>query len=1506
MNCSGFLGRAETWWKIPVLIAGLMLLVPAAFGRYGILQLRGGYLWDPVSGEYFIPRGFGYQTFNPPVGATQTFPQIEYDLTEFKRMYANSVRLEFVWNQVEAVEGQYDWSKPDFLVGLAEKLGLRLFVLIGFNYAPSWFPESWKSTRDDLATSNVVNYEHPKVRTAYSNYVYQVTRRYRDKGIIAGWIVGNEFAYFDLWDSGDIKHFLGYDDISQGSFRAYLQSAYTNDIARLNANWGSSYADFDSVVMPQPYPAFRTNTPGYFDLVQWRKHSIGEYVAVAARAARRADPNHLVSYSMVGAIFSGNDADYTAEDAKAIVARCAAAGAPLDFWSINNYPRASVGSEQRSADFGVAKYRAQSGLPVLVTETGYSSTEVYGEPERQANALPSSLWEALISGSLGVHLFTWNDRDLYRGEYKPREQGFGIVHQDRTFKDPAYANVLTTFRTMANLRLERLLPGSSDPSPDIQLFWSQYADMVWPRANQENTMIWAALKRLGYQPGLIDDEQLEAGAGMRAPALLLSRCMFMKPEHLDLLANSLVPAGIHLHANGDLPGECDAYGHRNANWAARISSLFGLNVSGAQPGLDSGVTNISYQPVSFTGRTTLGPFSPAYGDSLSTWKIWHGLTAGSGTTIATHTGSNGSQNPMPALQVKTVGSAKTAVNTFALGDTYGGATAAPVQHLWDIRSTWLQAVYRDWFGLKPAIELTGQGAAYVMPDYRPLANGSVLLLLINEDTNRASITLAATNLLERRKIENLTSGSILATNSSGAVALELAPDETIVLYAYKAQAATDPSLINSNPNKLWMTNAPMEVWPNGRTESLAVAFDVKDAEVAAFASFERVLAPNLEYARSGPLPISGRGTLTIPLTIPSPNPQDPWYISSPDGGEYVFHVWLEKNSVRLAESYLPVRLAWPLYVISAPNVVVAGGRYDVTLGWQELPSYLPEEGAALLDRANLWQLYKAGRQYYRMVLELRSAGVVVATAEFLTNQGTDQHIFTVSVPFGATGPFTWTSFLQTAPGAAVDLLDSFENRDTGEDTSFDPPFLFSPWLRYAYPEPGAPMKPDFWSSGVYSLEASDGLQSSFLMVSNPPAPGPYSGFGMYYVYSQPWALPRDVSQWTNYTFAFDFKEASGLPCVLEMQVADGAQPDNGLLHLTSNYLAPGWRTFSANLAQFPVAPWLGHFDAQNVNRLVLNVQMLQTNAVYGASIDNVRFLGPKTGTIAAMPLDLWDGFDDRAPGAGSGLLAPFVPYVYSEATTAKVLDAGIINNSGLNGGAAGRMLVTNPPNAGSWSGFGMTRSFSSAWSLPADTNAWKYYAFSFAFREASRRACGLEMQVKSDANNRIRFTRQYQPDAAGWHTIRATLNQFVPEPGTVFNPAHVESIAVNIQMQQKGVNFDGYFDNVYFDGPDQVTPSGTVYSSIQFTNGPDPNATAFQIDAIDLDAQGHVRLSWQAHSNRVYALWYAEDGALGCGCFVPLSGLTNLFLPTNGILSSVDTNVPSGQARFYRVTMQPR
>lgn len=1513
----------------------------ASWANGGFLQMRNGYFWDPLTADYFVPRGMAYQTFNPPVGADQSFAQLEYDLVEFKKMYANSVRAEMVWNEVESSQGVFNWSKPDYLVAKAEELGLKLFVLVGFNYAPQWFPEDWKALNNEGGRAVVVSYEHPQVRLAYSNFIYQVTSRYKNRAIIGGWILGNEYAYFDLFNPK--LQLLGFDSFSQASFRTYLSAFYGGSIAALNSNWGANYTSFSSITIPPIYPPDRHN-PGYHDLIQWRKKSIGDYVALGAVACQKADPNHLRTYSMVGGSFTSLDAFYPCEDAKTIVARCAAAGAPLQFWSINNYAGATIGDEFRSADFGVRKYQAQSGLPVMISETGHSSTENFpvAAAARQGKANPSQMWEALTSGAIGMHVFTWNDRDAFSGFFV-REKGFGIVNQTRIVKDPVYQNTVQAFRRMENINANNLFGGSSNAPKDIQFFWSISSDMGWNRANVENGHLWGALKRLGYQPGIIYDDDFDAGAFSNAPALLLSRCYQLSAAHLNRIVTNVIAAGIHIHANADLPGQFNAYHFTNPNWTAQMSSLFGLNVSSAVPGWDSGVTNTPFAFFSTTGASSFGGFTPGFVEPLFTWKIWHGITANSGTTLATHRGVNDSQAPLPALQIKNLGTAKTALNTFALGDldVPGGGT-----NEWNVHSYWLRTIYRDYFGVVPKFELSGPGALFVISDYRICRNGSILLSLLNEDTNNASVTVTAPSLIAGKVVENLTVGGILTTNSNGTVAVSVPSDEHVLLYAYTRNASADASLINSNQNKLWIQSAPTAVWPKGPAYDVMIGHDLVESNLNLLVTLEETRAHKI-YSQSSPSIVSGQGTRVATVLIPDADLNDINYVSTLDGGEYILRARLEKNGVRVSETVVPVRLLWGVRPMSLPATVLPNNTYQVTLQWQELPSYEPSEGPAPLSRADLWQPIFAPRQNYDVVLELRTNGVAIASSHFLTSTGTTNHQYSITVPPGVTGPFTWFAYLRPAPNSSFSIMDSFEDRTTGNDAN-----LLQPWQPYNYSESGTAQ---LFAVGV-DTQALAGARSAFFVVTNPVNRGSFSGFGLTYTFPTDWALPGDASQLTNYTFSFDFKEAALRSCILELQLNDVY---GGQIHFTNTYTPGpnGWATISASLNQFTIPPFVGFFARGKVHQIVANVQMLQTGVTYSASIDNINFRAPQAPPPATVSRDVFDSFEDRQPGVnpetGPPLTSPWIGYVYAEFNNAASL-AGGINQEASDGGQSAFQVVQNPPNPGGFSGFGMYYTFSNVFALPANRSRWTNYSFSFDFKEASSHQCILELQVKSSANAWIGFTNVYQPGPNQWSTLKRTLDQFTTNGA--FNGSHIEALVVNIQMLDKSATFLGSFDNIGFDAPETSNPPELRYGIYDSSNdslpdsdhdgipnayetgtgiyvsptntgtnpnqgdtdgdglsdrseliaGTNPNSLGdvFRIQGVQRNTNGSVALSWLARTNKIYGISYLDGDLFDGAQFGPLEGVNNFTVMTNGLFQTIDSSATGSVQRSYRISVR--
>ncbi|MFH1021171.1 MAG: beta-galactosidase [Pseudomonadota bacterium] len=761
---------------IPLLLLALCLPTTAATAG---LSIRQGYFWDTERQEVFIPHGFAYQVWNPPVFATQTLAEVDYDLEAMQQAHANSLRVELVWESVEPQEGVFRWDQADHLVKKAEELGLKLFILIGYQYPPSWFAAQHPQAmaRTAKGSSPLLNYSHPQAREAFARFIAAVCNRYKASPAVGGWILGNEFAFYDLWENAPIKSQVGYDEqVSLPSYRAFLAQTYGGSIARLNGAWGTTFRDFAEIPMARAYPEDRGDhqgirSSGYHDLIQWRKRTIADFLACGAKAAKSGAPNQLISYSIVAGIFNGLDPNFTAEDPLTITERCRAAGAPLDFMSLNLYAWALVGHELRSLDFGIAKFRDLLDIPVLITETGHSSTETLfpGAAARQTEAIVSSTWEAMLSGAMGVHLFHWSDRDNFLATPYPREAGFGVVDQERRPKPKVYEAVRSMFQHMDQLPLARFLAGSQPLEPDILVYWPNDIDLGWNRANEETASLWGGLRRLGFRPKLGRGPLAGLGKGKmetEAKSLLLPRNFQMQPDDLATLAKVL-DRGMHIHANLDLPGQFDANHRDNPGWASTMAKVFGVDVSQAKPAWDSGIRpgadwSSGYAPLLLTPEPT-GILDQTPPKTIRAWKYWQGVRPASGGTAQVWSETESGLRLSAALVTKEHSLARTALNTFGLGDFIAPAIlmnspgGAPT-FAWDTRTAWLGALYKNFFGMQPRIELTGTGAAYVLADLRRTSDGW-LLGLMNEHTEPALVSVRADWLLsEGAVVEELLSG----------------------------------------------------------------------------------------------------------------------------------------------------------------------------------------------------------------------------------------------------------------------------------------------------------------------------------------------------------------------------------------------------------------------------------------------------------------------------------------------------------------------------------------------------------------------------------------------------------------------------------------------------------------------------------------------------------------------------------------------------------------------------
>ena len=170
-------------WLLGVLTVFILavIVLPAYPAMTGFIKMQDGYFYDSGTGQPWVPHGIAYQTWNRPLGVWQTKDQIDYDLDEMKKMGANSIRVDFVWQHIEELgDNVWSWTNYDYLVSACEQRDIRMFALVGYQWPPNWFPDSYYTMHPpgldnegimhtNRWQSDIINYENPLARAQYTN-----------------------------------------------------------------------------------------------------------------------------------------------------------------------------------------------------------------------------------------------------------------------------------------------------------------------------------------------------------------------------------------------------------------------------------------------------------------------------------------------------------------------------------------------------------------------------------------------------------------------------------------------------------------------------------------------------------------------------------------------------------------------------------------------------------------------------------------------------------------------------------------------------------------------------------------------------------------------------------------------------------------------------------------------------------------------------------------------------------------------------------------------------------------------------------------------------------------------------------------------------------------------------------------------------------------------------------------------------------------------------------------
>lgn len=378
---------------------------------------------------------FGSQYYRPPFPEKATW---ESDIANMRLLGFNTVKLWAVWNYIERIPGEFDYSDLDELVEICK--ANSMYVVL--NIIPEGFPYWTQDGHDDcffctsegekLLFSGPANIpsagwpglcpDSPYVSNLIGRFIENATRHFSQFENVWSIDVWNEPHLEPMFDySGRL---LCYCSHSQTRFRNWLKERY-GTLEALNANWFRSYTDWDQVEPPR---RFGTTA----DMIDWRRfwlYNINRFLQDRVKSARAGSPSvriqtHAPFSGYMGGTNKGGLGNELGDEFLM--------SQEVDVYGLSSFPLWLMGNKHLLGHFVNAEIIADASVNVP-----FYQAEMQGGPGKKGylgGYTPSKedirMWNYNVIAAGGKGVLYWQYKPEPAGLESP---GFGLVKFDGSF-----------------------------------------------------------------------------------------------------------------------------------------------------------------------------------------------------------------------------------------------------------------------------------------------------------------------------------------------------------------------------------------------------------------------------------------------------------------------------------------------------------------------------------------------------------------------------------------------------------------------------------------------------------------------------------------------------------------------------------------------------------------------------------------------------------------------------------------------------------------------------------------------------------------------------------------------------------------------------------------------------------------------------------------------------------------------------------------------------------------
>ena len=429
------------------------------------------------------------------------FNQARKDIEKFPSYGANVIQIEIGPSDVYPKEGVVSDAavrETCAVLDRAAKAGVAVNLLISPHYLPDWMLDKYPELRKKREGFLQFCLHAPEGQAFLQKYLATILPPLRDSPALHSICLSNEPINAEEPDP-----------FAAQDWHAWLQKRH-GDIATLNGRWGTHYAGFDDVPLPNPLaggsPDVPRPSPLWSEFVRFNQEFFAGWHRMLADAIHAAAPGLPVHAKAMTWTFLNDQAARFGVDAQLF-------GAMSDINGNDSGEAYSYGHGDFAQDFVPSEeaydlQRSVRDVPVFNSENHViNDRETRPVPPEHLRAL---LWQGALHGQSATTLWVWERTT------DPKSDFYGnVMHHPAAVE--AVGRVSHDLNRLAPevTALQRL-------PPQVVLLQSVTAG-VWDGPAYTDCLhkLYTALAFTGLPLGFVTERQLEAGSLPKAPLLLV-------------------------------------------------------------------------------------------------------------------------------------------------------------------------------------------------------------------------------------------------------------------------------------------------------------------------------------------------------------------------------------------------------------------------------------------------------------------------------------------------------------------------------------------------------------------------------------------------------------------------------------------------------------------------------------------------------------------------------------------------------------------------------------------------------------------------------------------------------------------------------------------------------------------------------------------------------------------------------------------------------------------------